>query len=608
MSETTDMVVGLKEAGQDFEWYPTTTQMIRAVADKIRTLFEDGTTFSILDIGAGDGRVLTEIERMTAHPPYDGAEPASVVKAKYAIEKSPLLLSALPEGVTVVGTDFTEQTLIDKKVDVVFCNPPYSEYSVWMGRIIREANSPHLFFVVPVRWENDVLATTALLRRKAKAVRLLTCDFNNAERKARARVDVLHVDLRKQERTDWRDEGQCGVDPFDLWFSEHFADVSKAPPKGVFGAWERKAEEKERIAGMVKGRNQIEGLSECYRADLDRLIANYKAVCALDADLLKELGVSVGEVKDALKLKISGLKSLYWDELFGRLSAITDRLTASSRSAMLERLQAHTSVDFTVSNAYAVVMWALKNANLYFDRQLVEVYKEMTKEENAVNYKSNTHMTKDTWRYCNGFRSKEERASRLHHYALDYRIVLHTHGAIVTDDFWRHVSRCGLSDTARTYIQDIMTVAKNLGFSTECDIADRQWVSNGLQDFYHTKADGRRELFCSVRAFKNGNIHMKFNQAFMRAFNVEAGRLLGWIKTPQDAQAEVPGVTAEEAEAAWATNLRLASLPMLAAVNSNERDEYRKKDAEDDELLGVADTTRPASADDGYTVSEDMFL
>ena len=30
--------------------------------------------------------------------------------------------------------------------------------------------------------------------------------------------------------------------------------------------------------------------------------------------------------------------------------------------------------------------------------------------------------------------------------------------------------------------------------------------------------------------------------------------------------------------------------------------------AEDDELLGVADTTRPASADDGYTVSEDMFL
>lgn len=59
-------IQALKENEQDFEWYPTTDEMIEAVKQdcfKEFTYGDDDRTsmdsyFSLLDIGAGDGRVL----------------------------------------------------------------------------------------------------------------------------------------------------------------------------------------------------------------------------------------------------------------------------------------------------------------------------------------------------------------------------------------------------------------------------------------------------------------------------------------------------------------------------------------------------------------------
>ena len=42
-----------------------------------------------------------------------------------AIEKSQTLIDNMPSNVFVVGTDFNENTLIDKKADYVFCNFKY---------------------------------------------------------------------------------------------------------------------------------------------------------------------------------------------------------------------------------------------------------------------------------------------------------------------------------------------------------------------------------------------------------------------------------------------------------------------------------------------------
>jgi len=49
-----------------------------------------------------------------------------------------------------------------------------------------------------------------------------------------------------------------------------------------------------------------------------------------------------------------------------------------------------------------------------------------------------------------------------------------------------------------------------------------------------------------VKGFLNGNLHFRFKPEAIKAFNVEAGRLLGWIRTADEAVDEM-GITPEEA-------------------------------------------------------------
>lgn len=52
-----------------------------------------------------------------------------------------------------------------------------------------------------------------------------------------------------------------------------------------------------------------------------------------------------------------------------------------------------------------------------------------------------------------------------------------------------------------------------------------------------------------VKAFKNGNMHLRFAPDFMLALNVEAGRLLGWIRNPAQACDEMEISDPEERDA-----------------------------------------------------------
>lgn len=64
------------------------------------------------------------------------------------------------------------------------------------------------------------------------------------------------------------------------------------------------------------------------------------------------------------------------------------------------------------------------------------------------------------------------------------------------------------------------------------------WTRGEAQTFDCLHA-GKREALFTARAFDNGNLHLKLNQRFILALNVEHGRLRGWLKTPQDAAEEL---------------------------------------------------------------------
>lgn len=126
---TLALVSALKDHSEDFEFYPTTNEMLSAVRKDIQAILSDPFSdkypiFSALDVGAGDGRALM---RLT-----DGD--------RYAIEKSLMLVERQDRSIVTVGTDLFAQVLLDLRCDVIFSNPPYSHFGAWSEKIVREAN------------------------------------------------------------------------------------------------------------------------------------------------------------------------------------------------------------------------------------------------------------------------------------------------------------------------------------------------------------------------------------------------------------------------------------------------------------------------------------
>lgn len=517
----------------DFEWYPTTDEIINLIKSDIQ--YADHK--SMLDCGAGDGRVLKKIG----------------IEKKYAIEKSRPLLDSMDKDIFIIGTEFTEQTLIDKKVDMIFCNPPYSEFEVWTTKIIVEAHAKDVYLVIPQRWAKSDLIASAIKRRDAKASVLGSFDFLNADRRARAKVDVVRVDLSGYD--------QMKRDPFNIWFEDNFKiDAAKNSHSSRLVSSEVKAKVKQSVKNeLVNGRDLAQALESLYQADLAKLINTYKSLEHIDADLLREMNVNLVGVLGALKLKIAGLKVTYWNELFNNLDQITNRLTSDSRDKLFATLNNNTHVDFSASNAYAVVIWVIKNSNEYFNSQLIKTFELLTDHANIALYKSNqkTFGVED-WRYC-------AQPQGLDNYALEYRVVLDRCGGIHNGSY-RYDNVNGLSQRAATLLNDLTTIASNLYF--DCDDYERansfDWVSGKKNEFcFKDLRNGSEGVLMEVKAFKNGNLHIKFNQKFIKKLNVEFGRLKGWIKSAQQAASDLD-ISEEEAAESFNSNLMLGKESVLS--------------------------------------------
>lgn len=517
---------------QDYEWYPTTDEIINAVAEH---LFSTGSKrSSLLDVGAGDGKVLKALANKAAERGHSYME-------LFAIEKSRPLLDCLDSEIAIVGTDFWEQTLVDKKVDVIFSNPPYSEFGLWSEKLIREANAGKVYLVIPSRWKDNVHIQEALTARQAQVKVLGSFDFLNAEdRTARAKVDLVYVDLRfYNSKFEYFNDEALMVDPFELWASEHYNLKNGSMADDKLSDHHKTQKIKEEFGvkldrQMVAGKNLIEAMHELYMADMNKLIKIYQDVSEMDPDLMRELDVSVSSLLKSLRLRIKGLKDLYWSQLFDHYEPIISRLTQKSRSNMLSTLRERTNIDFTPSNAYAVTIWAIKNANQYFDRQLIKLFEEMLERANIVNYKSNQRVFgKNDYRY-----SHYEFLKQVSHVKLEYRIVCEYIGGICTE--FGKERRSGLRQSAFDFLGDVLTVAHNLGFTKE-DSVTRHFFNAGQKEVfsYYDSRTGKSKTLMEVRAFMNGNIHIRFASEFMLALNVEVGRLKGWIHSAQQAAEEM---------------------------------------------------------------------
>jgi hypothetical protein len=317
---------------------------------------------------------------------------------------------------------------------------------------------------------------------------------------------------------------------------------------------------------LVGGRSLVPALVELYNLEMEHLMETFLGVCKLDPDILRELDVNTESVKAALKQRITGLKNKYWKELFENYDKITKRLTHKSRKSMLDKLTDLTNIDFTETNIYAVTVWVIKNANKYYEKQLIDLVDKMIDQANVKLYKSNKRLyTDQDWRSGYGQSRKPE---DLRDFGLELRIVMEGYCAIFNGDFYSWDYPEGLYKDKHEFLDDIITVANNLGFETNpWDDSHRkgEWNSGKVKEFNFYEKPGKPAVLMAVKAFKNGNMHIKFNQSFVRSLNIEMGRLKGWLHNHTQA-AEEMDIPIDEAAKRFRSNYSLISTDTLKQI------------------------------------------
>lgn len=581
------LVLDLKENNEDFEFYPTTEEMLTAIYPYL-----DRDT--VLDIGCGTCNFLKVMNKIykRQYALYElkekeylskggyssnlsrPSEPRKPITKYFVMEKSKILLQRLEDEAICIGTDFNENTLIDKKVNTIFCNPPYSEFENWTIKILSEGNYIQAFLVIPQRWKENTEIMKIIEHYDLSYDILGSYDFLNAERSARAKVDVIRFKKRRyKDVSSWcndksRHQQDFDIDAFNNYFNTTFnldPEYQKLKDKENSSCMTEyhKEEEKKKQCYLSLSKAQEEGkskaqvLTEMYQEEFTKLVKNLNCIMELDEDVIETFGLSVSKIKEALKMKITGLKAFYWERVMNEMDEITSRLTYGSRNSLMNDFRELKTIDYTMGNIYAFILWVNKNANKYYNSQLVDFFKKLSDEENVKPYKSNQKLFEN-----DGYRWNSEKKRD---YVLDYRIIMSSpfrtgwSGQFEKNEF-----------EANRTLQDIRTIANNLGFET----IDYHWknLPDNFGEKVFIKNRGGEEVFLEYKCFKNGNMHCKFNKEFTKALNVEVSRLLGWIRCKEDIAREFPEELAKGAEKYFKTNYSCIGCNSLL-LTTTKRDE-----------------------------------
>lgn len=398
-------------------------------------------------------------------------------------------------------------------------------------RILREINSLFIALVIPSRWQQDSDIKRVIESRKGLEYEVLeSTDFLNAERSARAKVDiVLFKTIRVTNKYD-NDEDIFAdnlIKQFKL--EKLFNDIEEEKYSyGEFGQIKNDSL-KEKTYQVANG-DLIEFLVSEYEKEYNEFLESLNHLNAINSELLKCMDIDKEKLLKGIKTKLKQLKFLYWKELFSKLKAIRDRVTSHYACYLHESVIVENNVDFNKDNIYSVVLWVIKNADKYIEKSYLSFFERMAKGENVLYYKSNQRFNIDNWRYAN----REDNSRTPNPYKLDYRIVLHRVAYLSYSRFYH-------DDDWTNFLRDLKVIGRNLGFFTE-NIALTRFDGSSK---YMELSNNCKSLF-EVKHYKNGNAHIKFSMEFMEKLNIQVGRINNWIKNKAEAREEFKNISDEE--------------------------------------------------------------
>lgn len=532
---TKQKIEELKAENSDFEWYPTTDEIINIIGDDVLKADCLRDLDSILDIGCGDGRVLQKLSEIVKSSNSNYS-----ISNLYGVEKARLHIAQWDDSITFIGSDFYKTNISAIESDIIFCNPPYSDFERWTTSIIENSFTTVIYLVLPSRWIESEKIKAALSKRDLVSEVIHKADFINADRQARAKVDVVRIisDIYSKlliknsiiSGSAYSFRGYRKSDPFNNWFNDNFPDFIEKSSGKV------KEEEKEKTE-IFKKTNRIDDLVNLYQNDLKKVVDSFLILNMLDVSVFNDMNIDINTIKKSIKTKINSLKAQYWRQFINNYEPITKRLTEKYRDKIYSNLMAKTKyIDFTSINALIITEMVIKKSDQYTSAQVKDFFFNLSSKDAIINYKSNEKVFTGggSWRY------QKPDGTNHSHYQLDYRIVQPRLFSIETS-FQGEIR--GYS--VHKVINDICVIARLVGMpvpdycnGSEFIDADIVYGERLAVNYFDVNKDAVAELFV-IKFFKNGNQHLFLHKDFILRLNILIGKLCGWVNSANDAYSEM---------------------------------------------------------------------
>lgn len=250
---------------------------------------------------------------------------------------------------------------------------------------------------------------------------------------------------------------------------------------------------------------------------------------------------------------------------------INSKIIRKYRAYLSFSIASNAGVEFTKENIHSIVIWLIKNANKYIEESYLDFFDRMAKEGNALKYKSNERFVTDEWRY-----NREDFIKQAH--KLDYRIVLTyaTNNYEIVDMIEVIANNLGYENSLREELYKFTYWQYN-----NCYFNTSRCFQEGQKGTILTKTG---EILLEFKAYKNNNVHIKFNKDFMSELNLAVGKLRQWLRNKDEARAEFKGIKEESLKKIFDKSLRLTLQEMPLCLGYMPNDEENKKQGKEEML------------------------
>lgn len=416
-----------------------------------------------------------------------------------------------------LSCSFESTTLVDKEVDVIFCNPPLKEYEAYCKRIFEECLAKRVFLVLPMEWKSskEIGAYAKANGFDVELVARLGYVKNNQREKAEI---ILFYRSYLSERA---------VMERKLSQEYHLGNLFEELHKGRFvlrGELEKKKEDE--IAKESEGMEYqafLEYLLKRYEKEHNDYFDNFKHFSNLSAYFLDYIGVQRDDITTNTAVFEKLLRKLYWDQCLSKNPNITSKLTPLQYDELLNELKER-GADFSRSNIANVEAYCLSRSRVMEQKNFITFWERFTNGDNLEGFTdliSNPHPYMDYPKEKRFFKGK-----------IKEKVACSYAGSY--DDYYPNILR----DVRIVHLLQILL------------------QSMGYQDLHYRHADGSKiaiteridlplgisYLFAGERqitkftSYKNRKLNIVFDKEVIANINLRVLLYQGWITNLAEAK------------------------------------------------------------------------